>query len=80
MESNGIRNRIQVSERRQIYSLLEGHWVTKRDEEVSARAKARCRPLGGPKNGAGGSVTSSFSQHTEMIRGLSIIDDKTSAS
>jgi class 3 adenylate cyclase len=83
MESNGIRNRIQVSQTTADLLIAAGkeHWVTKRDELVSAKGKGKMQTYWvDPKNGAGGSVTSSFSQPNETnesSRGLSIVDDKT---
>jgi hypothetical protein len=80
MESNGIRNRIQVSQTTADLLIAAGkeHWVTKRDELVSAKGKGKMQTYWvDPKNGAGGSVTSSFSQPNESSKGLSIIDNKT---
>jgi class 3 adenylate cyclase len=78
MESNGIRNRIQVSQTTADILIAAGkeHWVTKRDELVSAKGKGKMQTYWVDPKSAGGSVPPSIPQPNESIKGLSIIDDK----
>jgi class 3 adenylate cyclase len=79
MESNGIRNRIQVSQTTADLLIAAGkeHWVTKRDELVTAKGKGKMQTYWVDPKNSSGSVASSFSQPNQSSRELSIIEDKT---
>jgi hypothetical protein len=80
MESNGIRNRIQVSQTTADLLIAAGkeHWVTKRDELVEAKGNGKMQTYWvDPKNSSSGTVTSSVSMPSESNNGNDGIDGKT---